>query len=130
MHHVAGGGMVSRNEICRLFGQLLAKKRKEAELSQESLAKAVGLTRTSITNIERGRQPVNLHTLYLIAEILNLDVVELLPSLPKKSVASPIPHEQFQRLSSRDRREVERLGPKDFDWFTKIAKATSQKERE
>jgi DNA-binding XRE family transcriptional regulator len=113
--------MVSRKEICRLFGQLLAEKRSEAKLSQESLAKAVGLTRTSITNIERGRQPVNLHTLYL-------DVVDLLPSLPKKSIASPIPREQFQRLSARDRRELERLGSKDFNWLTKIAKATSYNE--
>lgn len=121
--------MVSRKEICRLFGQLLAKKRSEAKLSQESLAKAVGLTRTSITNIERGRQPVNLHTLFLIAEILGLDVVDLLPSLPKKSVASPVPREQFQRLSTRERKELEKLGSKDFNWLTKIAKATSYKER-
>ncbi len=122
--------MVSRKEICRLFGQLLAKKRSEGKLSQESLAKAVGLTRTSITNIERGRQPVNLHTLYLIADILRLDVADLLPSLPKKSITSPIPREQFQRLSARDRRELERLGSRDFNWLTKIAKATSYKERQ
>jgi transcriptional regulator with XRE-family HTH domain len=92
-------------------------------LSQEALAKAVGLTRTSITNIERGRQPVNLHTLYVMADILRLDVADLLPSLPSKSIASSISLEQLQKLSAGERKQLDKLGSKDFNWLAKIAKS-------
>ena len=37
------------------------------------------MTRTSITNIEKGRQPVQAHTLVILASILQMPVVELLP---------------------------------------------------
>jgi transcriptional regulator with XRE-family HTH domain len=121
--------MISREEICSLFGQLLAQRRAEAKLSQEALAKSVGLTRTSITNIERGRQPVNLHTLYVMADILRLEVADLLPSLPSKSIASPIPREQLQKLSTRERKQLDRLGSKDFNWLAKIARSKPPKAR-
>ena len=121
--------MISREEVCKLFGQLLAQRRSEAKLSQDALAKAVGLTRTSITNIERGRQPVNLHTLYLMADILQLDVADLLPSRPSKSIASPIPREQLRTLSTQERKELEKLDSKDFGWLSKIANAKPRKVR-
>lgn len=40
---------------------------------------ALGLSRTSVTNIERGRQPVQLHTLYRIAATLGVEPTLLLP---------------------------------------------------
>jgi transcriptional regulator with XRE-family HTH domain len=48
-------------------------------LSQEALASAIGLTRTSISNIENGRQKMLLHTLADIAAALKVDAVSLLP---------------------------------------------------
>jgi len=39
----------------------------------------VGLTRTSITNIERGIQHINLHQLYLLAAAVGLRPAQLLP---------------------------------------------------
>ncbi|MGC1782117.1 MAG: helix-turn-helix transcriptional regulator [Acidobacteriaceae bacterium] len=62
------------------FGLMLAVARKKRRISQEMLAEELGLTRTSITNIEKGRQPVQLHTLYVIARLLSIDLKELLPS--------------------------------------------------
>ncbi len=41
---------------------------------------AVGLTRTSVTNIEKGRQKVRLDTLYDIAEVLGESPQDLLPN--------------------------------------------------
>jgi len=49
------------------------------DLSQEALASAIGLTRTSISNIEKGRQRLLLHTLADIAAALNVDAASLLP---------------------------------------------------
>ncbi|MGO9318651.1 MAG: helix-turn-helix domain-containing protein [Terracidiphilus sp.] len=71
------------------FGAMLAEARKKRRISQEALAEGLGLTRTSITNIEKGRQPLQLHSLYLIAKLLNVDVKDLLPSPATLSMAKP-----------------------------------------
>lgn len=54
-------------------------------LSQEKLAKSVGLERTSITNIENGRQKLLLHTASAIAARLGVSVNDLLP-VPAETV--------------------------------------------
>lgn len=64
----------------RQFGQLLAEVRRKKGISQEFLADELGLSRTSITNIEKGRQPIQLHSLYRIARLLEVELKELLPS--------------------------------------------------
>jgi transcriptional regulator with XRE-family HTH domain len=62
------------------FGRRLSEIRRKKHVSQEMLADELGLSRTSITNIEKGRQPVQLYSLYVIARLLGTDVKELLPS--------------------------------------------------
>lgn len=61
------------------FGTLLRRHRSDAGLTQSQVAERVGLTRTSITNIERGRQHISLHQLYLLASAVGVDPVALLP---------------------------------------------------
>jgi transcriptional regulator with XRE-family HTH domain len=48
-------------------------------MTQQAVADRVGLTRTSITNIERGAQHISLHQLYLLAAAVGLQPAELLP---------------------------------------------------
>lgn len=60
-------------------GRLVRKKRTERRMTQEELGAAISLTRTSITNIERGRQKLLLHTLTAIAEALRVAPGDLLP---------------------------------------------------
>lgn len=48
-------------------------------MTQEALGRIVSLTRTSITNIEKGRQKVLLHTLADIAAALETEPGRLLP---------------------------------------------------
>jgi transcriptional regulator with XRE-family HTH domain len=50
-------------------------------MSQEVLAQRSNLSRTSIVNIERGRQGVSLATLYRLATALGLPPAALLPPL-------------------------------------------------
>jgi transcriptional regulator with XRE-family HTH domain len=50
-------------------------------MSQELLAERSNLSRTSIVNIERGRQGVSLSTLYRLAAALNVPPTVLLPPL-------------------------------------------------
>lgn len=71
------------------FGAMLAAARRKRKISQEALAGDLGLTRTSITNVEKGRQPLQLHSLYLIAQSLSVDVKELLPSPAALKMAEP-----------------------------------------
>lgn len=61
------------------FGRLLRERRISKNLTQLEVAEKVGLSRTSITNIELGRQQVPLHMLYLFADAVGSDPQALLP---------------------------------------------------
>lgn len=71
--------MNSIDEIYKAIGSRVKAKREQADLKQDQLAERVGLTRTSISNIENGRQRIQVHTLFMIAEALNVPVETLLP---------------------------------------------------
>jgi transcriptional regulator with XRE-family HTH domain len=60
-------------------GKLIREARKRRGVTQEGLATLVSLSRTSLTNIERGRQKVQLHTLCRLAASLELTPDSLLP---------------------------------------------------
>jgi len=60
-------------------GREIANHRANAGLSQAELAAAIGLTRTSISNIEKGRQKMLVHTLIDIADRLRISTAALLP---------------------------------------------------
>ncbi len=61
-------------------GQKMRQLRMERRLSQNDLAQAIGLSRTSVVNIEQGRQKILLHTLYDIADVFEVPVTDLLPT--------------------------------------------------
>jgi transcriptional regulator with XRE-family HTH domain len=61
------------------LGQRIAKVRKSRKTTQEELAKQLSLTRTSIINIEKGRQQVFVHTLTDLARVLGVSPSQLLP---------------------------------------------------
>jgi transcriptional regulator with XRE-family HTH domain len=61
------------------FGELVRKHRERLGLTQEGLGRSVGLSRTSITNIEKGRQHVALHQVFALAGALEIPATTLLP---------------------------------------------------
>ena len=63
----------------RAVGEAIRSTRLAQDMTQERLAKAVGFLRTSVVNIESGRQRVPLATLYDIADALGVQAVALLP---------------------------------------------------
>jgi transcriptional regulator with XRE-family HTH domain len=89
------------------LGQKVRDARKAAKLTQALLAQAVGLTRTSITNIEKGRQPVYIHLLVKLADALGKDLPELIP-LPKHT-DQPGVAPKLRKLESRKREWVKRV---------------------
>lgn len=69
-------------DFYRELGKQIAVKRRSLNKTQEELAKAVGISRTSITNIEKGGQRILAHTVFEIARELGTDLSVLLPSTP------------------------------------------------
>jgi transcriptional regulator with XRE-family HTH domain len=64
------------------FGSILRERRDSQHMSQDQLAQAAGLSRTSVVNIEKGRQGVSLDSLYKLASALGCQPGDLLPSAP------------------------------------------------
>jgi transcriptional regulator with XRE-family HTH domain len=62
------------------IGREIAAHRTNARLSQAELAALIGLTRTSISNIESGRQKMLVHTLIDIADSLRVPTSALIPA--------------------------------------------------
>ncbi len=82
--------MNNHEAFYKRVGEKIREKREERGLSQEGLAKAVGLKRPSMSNIENGRQNILLHTFRDIAEMLDTSTDALLPeSAIRQSVTMP-----------------------------------------
>lgn len=56
-----------------------ARERSNPRLSQDKLAKRLGISRASIVNIEAGRQHAPLNLLWNIAQLLNVELVTFIP---------------------------------------------------
>lgn len=62
------------------LGKNIKNYRTKLGYSQDELAKFLDLTRTSIVNIEKGRQRPPLHTVYDLSVFFDVDITDLLPS--------------------------------------------------
>lgn len=100
----------------RVFGTKLRKARKSAGLTQEALADRVKLSRTSITNIELGKQHIPLHMLETFASAVGVQPCALLPE--KKT---------DQVLSEKLVREHD-LAETDKEWISRVVSGTNAKE--
>ena len=72
--------VINAADFYKEVGRRIFKARK-GRLTQEQLGERVSLTRTSITNIEKGRQRIMLHTLAQIAAALGVPTADLLPRM-------------------------------------------------
>lgn len=61
------------------LGRRIRSARLHYNLTQEQLADLVSLSRTSITNIEKGKQKILTHTLVDLAEKLKVPIDKLIP---------------------------------------------------
>ncbi len=73
---------VGREQLYEAVGRAIAHHRSVAGITQVALASQVELSRTSVSNIEAGRQHPPLHKLYEIASVLGVDPRALLPDDP------------------------------------------------
>ena len=68
------------NRLYRLVGERVRLRRQACELTQDELADRIGRSRTSVTNLERGRQKIPLHQLLRISLALNIEPHDLVPT--------------------------------------------------
>lgn len=69
------------DRIQKEFGRRFQRARKNAGLLQKNMAAAMDLTRTTISNIERGTQRLYLDQVFDAANVLAVPLESLLPSL-------------------------------------------------
>lgn len=72
--------MFADESLYKIVGARIRELRDSRGLTQASLASRVGLERSSIANIEAGKQKIPLHVLYRLAISLGVDVGGLLPT--------------------------------------------------
>ena len=91
-----------KDAFYRLVGERIAQARRRQQLTQKGLAPAVGLSRASVANVEKGRQAVALHVLVKFSQALGVPVVDLIPSDRDVSASSEI-KQRLSELSSTER---------------------------
>lgn len=74
----------SVDPIYEEIGRRIFKAREEKGYTQEQLANKISLKRTSITNIEKGRQQLLVHMLVKIADELEVQIESLIPKPTNK----------------------------------------------
>lgn len=71
--------MIEEAIFYKNLGESIRDLRKKEKLSQETLANHLNLSRISIVNIEKGKQKVQIYTLYNIAKYLKVSMDNLMP---------------------------------------------------
>lgn len=74
----------SVNPIYVEIGKQIFEARDRKGMTQEQLAEKISLKRTSITNIEKGKQQLLVHTLVNIAKELEVEVSSLIPRVSEE----------------------------------------------
>lgn len=85
---------INENLIYSFIGKKIKEFRERAEtfpekITQERLANEIGVSRVSVANFENGKQAIYLSDLYKIADFLNVDIFEFLPSMDTVKLSSP-----------------------------------------
>jgi transcriptional regulator with XRE-family HTH domain len=81
--------MLDEKKLSAAIGSRIKQLRRmqTPEMNQARLGKILGLTRTSVTNIESGKQKLTVDTLFKLCEAFSVEVSELVPKVSE--VLSP-----------------------------------------
>jgi transcriptional regulator with XRE-family HTH domain len=102
-----GGDTFLNPKLFEIIGLKIKNFRENKKISQTELGDTVGLTRSSVANIESGRQKVQIDTLYNIAQTLEVEIQDLLPKLVELNT-------QFLDINYNNLQEDE------IDWLKKV----------
>jgi DNA-binding XRE family transcriptional regulator len=110
--------MLDDSKLYTTLGERILRLRRMQSplMSQQRLAEILGLTRTSVTNIESGKQKVTLDTIYKLCETFGIQVSDLMPTLSdvsRPADQSVVVGGQSYALSSKTADSVKRYLPPD-----------------
>jgi transcriptional regulator with XRE-family HTH domain len=108
----------ARDGFYLALGRNIRRARERARLTQGQLADAIGLSRTSVTNLECGRQTLQVHVLAHLSEVLREEPHAL---LPKASVVEGDPELE---------RKLQSLDPDARDWAMRVLSVATVNEEE
>lgn len=94
-------------------GEKVRFQRKKARMNQETLSRHLNLSRTTIINIEKGRQRLSLEHAWLTAKILTISIEDLLPPTETKTV-----NEWADEVKKSDVSLMEKKGV--INWISKV----------
>ena len=101
-------GVMEKELIYEALGEKIRRARANRDMRQAELARRVRLSRTSITNVELGRQGLAVHQLFEFADALGVEPCELLElQLPtEEAEAAPVPPELSEWVASLKHRSL------------------------
>lgn len=107
------------NPIYAEIGKRIFEAR-NGKMTQEQLADKISLKRTSITNIEKGKQQLLVHTLIDIAQKLEVEVNSLIPKASEK--------ESIQVKNDKIQIKTDKYPKKSMNWVNSaLSKIEQQK---
>jgi transcriptional regulator with XRE-family HTH domain len=86
---------VEQTEFYKRLGANIRSIREEKRFKQDALGTHLGFSRISISNIETGKQKIQLHSLLELAEFLNTPLQEIVPNL------NTVRHEHNSKLEKK-----------------------------
>jgi DNA-binding XRE family transcriptional regulator len=103
---------VNETQLYSQIGKRIKQRRIELGMTQTQLAETIGVLRTSITNIEAGRQKAPLHMIYQLCIVLSVEVATILPT--KAEVTQPTTD------SLKIEGEIEQVPPKAAEFLQQL----------
>jgi transcriptional regulator with XRE-family HTH domain len=74
--------VIPTDQFYKIVAEKLRLERKRLNMDQEAFANRLNLSRTTLINIEKGRQRLSLEQAWVAANILNISLLDLLPYTP------------------------------------------------
>jgi XRE family transcriptional regulator, regulator of sulfur utilization len=72
-----------KNQLVKVFGQIIKEQRKLKGLTQQQVADYTGLDRAFISELERGKLLPSLETFFKLAPVLKIKPVEFIEKIEK-----------------------------------------------
>jgi len=80
-------------------GDIVFQLRMKQGLTQQALARLVGVPQPNLSNIEKGKQDVTVGTLQRIATVLGCSLTEFFRAVEQKPESAPFSRERIEKLA-------------------------------
>ena len=96
--------MINEKQIYSIIGKRIKYFREKAGFTQSQLAIIINKSRASFANYENGDQAIYISDLYHLANHLEIDLYEFLPTFDE--LKEKVPENILKDIPSKDRKEI------------------------